>query len=345
MYNLVSANSWFAIYNNDGLKDKEVSPYKYLDRLLSIRSAEGLVRFIIEFPDGLIRPEPNCKNVDHDQNAYKHVNRLFSESRYYSIQRMEKAFKSNGITFFPDETLSVEQHLKKVDFSVLDLKGVLVLKDKILRILRLAMQASGEIGYDEQFIKEGYITDFSTDFSIEWDQMLDIMPLGMEEDMMLKGIRLWNDLKKNDLRRIRHVRLSCDSRPRRSKEIIVHVESGNKDLSFQYCMTEVVCFVLTQWMNYYNTPYFIDVDQTKPGINGMTLTQPKTNEVVLELVKTVIEGRFGICPICKKPYIYKRSEADRESRKMYCSNSCKQTAAYRIRKAKKLSESLEGYVS
>lgn len=64
MDRLIAINDKMAVYFHDrSIPTKRIDPFKYLNALLSIRSAKGLVSFLQQYPDELM--------VMHEATAFK----------------------------------------------------------------------------------------------------------------------------------------------------------------------------------------------------------------------------------------------------------------------------------
>ena len=110
-----------------------------------------------------------------------------------------------------------------------------------------------------------------------------------------------------------------DEQIEKLQPIITLAGTNDEKLATQDAAGCIISFVLAEWSHYYNKTDTMSFD-----VNfGYQLYEQKNNPVVTELCRIIAEGRFGICPVCDRPFVVKRRPTNGVINKTFCTNSCK----------------------
>ena len=92
MDRLLAVNEGMAVYYHDeSTPSKKIDPFKYLNELLSIRSAKGLVSFLQQYPDELV--------IMHEATAFKSDKDAGYVVGNYRAKRLKTERSKRGLAY------------------------------------------------------------------------------------------------------------------------------------------------------------------------------------------------------------------------------------------------------
>ena len=397
MDRLLAVNGGMAVYHHDeSAPAKRVDPFKYLNELLSIRSAKGLVSFLQQYPDELVvmheatafkskedggyvvgnyavrqlktarskrgllygngeqwkpLPKKELEQAEEDDNVPADPENdsdnsrrtpmfsfgetaLMNAASEYNVDYFDALTDLEKYTHYgealeawsksiptPQETWTAEEtrrfyeaeyskpkpELRIVFFEELELLvlrlGALLemaavshgIKDRVAddEVMFEFEHVNGPMGLCRTVFPERYIAD--------------LLPI---PQALYALDNLHTDFYSHATTRLH---LEDDG----GVSFLAH--TNDERLATQDAAGCIVSFVLAEWSHYYNKTDTMSFD-----VNfGYQLYEQNNNPVVTELCRIIAEGRFGICPVCDRPFVVKRRPINGVINKRFCTNSCK----------------------
>ena len=352
MDRLLAVNERVAVYVRDAnASQKEVDPFRYLNDLLSIRSAKGLVDFLSNYPNGLHTRSNSAPLEELLQGASSPSGKLaFGEGA------MIKAAENHNLDYLdamtitglqgytttrdlelelkePEEKMrdwysqwteaevrhyySLLRHLPDTELSVVSIADLESLIYKIESLLLVAALSYYEIHgdlYKHFQIEKVLVLTRNVMVRVDREWLSTLLPLRpvVADDTDIK--HLLDDINEQCMMHNMGVTQGGDG-----GTPIVDTPTQDMELGLRYAAGCVVSFLLSRWNHYFSAEEYFSYDIER----GYQFFPGYTNPIVLELSSIIAEHRFGVCPICERPFVVKRRPVDGVLNKTFCTNSCK----------------------
>lgn len=397
MDRLLAVNEGMAVYYHDeSTPAKKIDPFKYLNELLSIRSAKGLVSFLQQYPDELV--------IMHEATAFKSKKDEGYVVGNYRAKRLKHVRSKRGLMYGNGEQwkdLPKKESSSPDDDSAEPEESGQELEDRE-RTPTFAygetaiMNAASEYNVDyfdaltdlgkythygetldawsKRFPpeKESWTADDAKQFyeasssrpkpdlRIVFFEELELLVLRLSAILEMAAVshglkdRVVEDEVMFEFEHVngpmglcrtvfpeRYIadllpipqalyaldNLHTDFYSHATTRLHLEDEGGvsflahtnDEKLATQDAAGCIISFVLAEWSHYYNK-----TDNMSFDVNfGYQLYEQNNNPVVTELCRIIAEGRMGICPVCKRPFVVKRRPVNGVINKTFCTNSCK----------------------
>ena len=397
MDRLLAVNEGMAVYYHDeSTPSKKIDPFKYLNELLSIRSAKGRVSFLQQYPDELVSMHEatafkSDKDAGYVVGNYR-AKRLKTERSkrglaYGSGDQWKPLPKKEGVpteddTAEPEESSQEPEGRKRTpmyaygetaimnaasEYNVDYFDALTDLEKYTHYGEALEAWSKNFPSEDEQWTAEDAKQFYETtsarpkpDLRVVFFEELELLSLrlGAILDMAAVSHGLRDRVVDDEVMfEFEHVNgpmglcrtvfperyiadllpipqalyaldnLHTDFYSHRPTRLHLEEEGGvsflahtnDEKLATQDAAGCIISFVLAEWSHYYNKTDTMSFD-----VNfGYQLYEQKNNPVVTDLCRIIAEGRFGICPVCDRPFVVKRRPANGVINKTFCTNSCK----------------------
>ena len=361
MDRLLAVNEGMAVYYHDeSTPSKKIDPFKYLNELLSIRSAKGLVSFLQQYPDELV--------IMHEATAFKSDKDAGYVVGNYRAKRLKTERSKRGLAYgsgdqwkplpkkegVPTEDDTAEPEESSQEPEVRKRTPMYAYGETAI------MNAASEYNVDyfdaltdlEKYTHYGEALEaWSKNFPSEGEQWTaedarqfyettsarpkpDLRVVFFEELEGPMGLcrTVFPERYIADLLPIPQAlyaldNLHTDFYSHMPTRLHLEEEGGvsflahtnDEKLATQDAAGCIISFVLAEWSHYYNKTDTMSFDVNL----GYQLYEQKNNPVVTELCRIIAEGRFGICPVCDRPFVVKRRPTNGVINKTFCTNSCK----------------------
>ena len=324
---LLAVSDRIAVYADDSPRsDAPVDSYRYLDDLLSIRSAHGLVEFLRDHPHGLRFPHKSVSlNIDEETAEAP------SGCLKFGRQAIANAAERCNVQYF-DALVDFEGHGDMVDaelgiapgadlhtLAIADLEDM---AERISNLLRMAATAYGDEACKALFSFEVPRTrlfsrkDYERCLVIEGDSIQSMLPSRYLGTFLSSGV--------SDAYKGVGLKPAFEVHSGFSGDIEILTSIDEKE-ALMGAANIVTAYALSRWLGYFaSMPH---VQYIHPG--KMVLRNASLNNVAEELAKAIMKQRIGICPVCGRPYLAKRMTKDGKPVKKYCTDSCKVTGSNR----------------
>lgn len=328
---------------------KPLDPFKYLNALLSIRSAKGLISFLDDYPNGLLSTFASYDPEQEEVNTPAPTGSLaFGESAIsnaaiaYGIDYIDGMANLKGIKSFDDTLTEWGERLQRINFAEVwteenahdfyswfanmpktelyctELAALEDLITTIESILRLAAVSHGLCKETTGLFTPHKTQDKMSTYVVivNEEKLGDLLP--MRETSRRIGSDLYKRCNSGALPRLERFE---------SGEVYIQAHSTMEDRAIRDAAGSVVAFVLSEWIRWYNRkdPVRFTLEE------GYKVNSIKNNDIIIELCDIVAKQRFGICPICGRPFVVKRRPIKGVINKTFCTNSCKVKGHYERR--------------
>lgn len=352
MDRLIAINERAAVYVRDpNAPQKKTDPFRYINDLLSIRSAKGLVDFLDNYPNGL-HTRRNSGPIEEELHAMQSPNGKFA----FGETAMLNAAAKRNVEYFDalvleelqgyTTTRDLEQLLKKdedkfrdfysqwteeetrhyhsllmnlppTELSIVSISSLESLVEKIETTLLIAALSHFEIHGDlyTHFQLEKVLTmtrHVMVRIDREW--LSTLLPFVSNAAGESEVKHLLESIKEDTS--MHHVGVS---QGKDGGAVVVVTPTQDLELGLRYAAGCVVAFLLSRWNHYFSSEevFSYDID------HGYMFSTGYTDSIVLEWSNIIADHRFGVCPICERPFVVKRRPTNDVASKTYCTNSCK----------------------
>lgn len=339
MKRLIAINEHAALYgDNPTTDDKKLDAFKYLDELLSIRTANNLVAFLREYPRGLV--ETFSKERLIEESMYSNYDAgAFS----FSKSAIEGAAKRYGIELldaltdygnYLDTHETHDKHLK-------ELKRLTKRHEKA----RAAGDHEAMIKTLEEACNMGRLSSgslFEKDLH-ELERLQTHLHALLRCAAAAHGIQghglafATKEAKKDFLK----VSLPFDALRCLPYLYYLHAKHEKAQVLEQYGFTitkagvsssiwndyapeqafagKLTAAALTLWLHWSEGAEEVLFSPS----NGFKSTERHKSPIIRELIQIIQDARLGICPGCGKPFIAKQKPKEGKLRKTFCTDTCK----------------------
>ncbi len=322
MLQLVAINENAAAYvRNEAMPDVRLDGFKYLNGLLRIRSASGLVEFLRDFPH-LLRPSYNPAELPL---IMKSANAAEGHLKF-SQAAMLNAAESCNVEYF-DAMMDVELPSAKLgptwgreaDIYILYIKDLEDLAERLGALLLMAAAS-----YGERACEDAFVFDNGADGPIEiggrayatrlWVQQRAVAAMLPGEDYsFFKAYKISDGYAGKD-----------DGAP----ALLIYDGFGDRvefvsTLSKEEAVMEaagvITAYALSAWLNRIGAVERV----TYSGDGGFDRRDVEVGFVADALTRAVMERRVGVCQYCGKPFVSKKVLTGGGTDKRFCTDSCK----------------------
>lgn len=322
MLQLAAINENAAVYvRNEAMPDVRLDGFKYLNGLLSIRSASGLVEFLRDFPH-LLRPSYNPAELplvrDSINVAEGHLK--------FSQPSMLNAAASCGVEYF-DALMDVDfppakagpTWGRKADVYTLCIRDLEDLAERLGALLLMAA-----VSYGGRACEDAFSFDDGTGGPIEiggrayatrlWVQQRAVAAMLPNEDYsFFKAYKISDGYAGKD-----------DDAP----AVLIYDGFGDRvefvsildrEEAVREAAGVITAYALSAWLNRIGAVERV----TYSGDGGFDRRDVEVGFVADALTKAVMERRVGVCQRCGKPFVSKKVLTGRGTDKRFCTDSCK----------------------
>jgi len=326
MLRLKAMNEQIAVYiRDDSAPGKKPNGFKYVNGLLEIRSAKGLVEFLEDNPH-VLRPQYSFASVRlESDSAEKPKGWLkFSEQSL-----LKDGVLPDGVDYF-DAWVDLVPPADKVgptwgrraDVYTLHIRDLEDLAERIDALLRMAAISNGESSFEDVF---------------RFDEEFDVP---QRDGLQAYGTRFW--VKKETIARMmpgetysffKAYKISDGYRDKDDPVLplviyddfgdrVEFLTSRDRDDAAREAAGVIVAYALTAWLKWSAAPERVSYSLH----GGFDYNGAEASEVANELVDIVFEKRFKICPSCGRAFVSRKTFTGRSNEKKQCSGSCRTSA-------------------